>query len=234
MTAGAVLAAKRGERGLTIRNAAAATRIRPEYLAALEADDLQLLPGPVYVKGYLRTYAQYLGVDPEPLVEMLPAAAEDPRRRLRIGPQRPPKRLVVTAPAVIASAIVLLVGAFAGYAWRQVQADQRAPAGPPAAQLAAASPPGTPLPSPTPQPRPIVVGVRVTDLVWVNVIVDGKPQYTDAGKMLASGSVVYFTGLDVKITSGKAAATYITIDGRSLGPLGAGVATREFTSQTSP
>jgi cytoskeleton protein RodZ len=234
MTPGAVLAARRGERGLTIRSAAAATRIRPEYLSALEAGDLQLLPGPVYVKGYLRTYARYLGVDPEPLVEMLHVSVEDPRRRLGIGPQRPHGPFVVTAPAVIAAAVVLLAGAFAGYAWRQLQADQRAAGGPPPAQLAVASPPTTPLPSPTPQPQPIVVGIRVTDLVWVNVIVDGKPQYADAGKMLSAGSVVYFTGLDVKITSGKAGATYITIDGRSLGPLGAGVATREFTSQTSP
>ncbi len=233
MTPGEVLAARRGEHGLTIRNAAAATRIRPEYLAALEADDFARLPGPVYAKGYLRTYARYLGVDPEPLVGMLHVGAEDPGRRLGIGPQRRPRRFLVTIPAVIASAIVLLVGAFAGYAWRQLQADQRGSAGPPSVQLAAASPPTTPLPSPSPQPRPIVVGVHVTDLVWVNVIVDGRAQYADAGKMLAAGSVVYFTGLDVKVTSGKAAATYITIDGRALGPLGAGVATREFTSQTS-
>lgn len=44
---------------------------------------------------------------------------------------------------------------------------------------------------------------------------------------------VYFTGVDIKITSGKAAATLITIDGRPIGALGTGVATREFTSQTS-
>lgn len=234
MTPGAVLAARRGERGLTIRSASAATRIRPEYLSALEAGELELLPGPVYVKGYLRAYARYLGIDPEPLVEMLHVGVEDPRRRLGIGPQRTPGRFVVTTPAVIASAVVLLAGAFAGYAWRQLQADPHAAGGPPQAQLAVAGPPTTPLPSPSPQQRPIVVGVRVTEVVWVNVLVDGKPQYADSGKTLAAGSVVYFTGLDVKITSGRAAATYITIDGHSLGPLGAGVATREFTSQTSP
>ena len=132
-----------------------------------------------------------------------------------------------------AAALVLVVSGFAGYAWRQIQADQRPAAGPPTAQLVAAGPPSTPLPTPTPQARPIVVGVRVTDVVWINVSIDGEPQYADAGKMLAAGSVVYFTGVDVKITSGKAASTFITIDGRSLGALGAGVATREFTSQTS-
>jgi cytoskeletal protein RodZ len=190
VTPGEVLAAKRGERGLTIRNVATATRIRAEYLAALESDDLERLPAPVYAKGYLRTYARYLGVDPEPLVEMLQVGAQDPRRRLGIGPQISPRKFAVTAPAVVAATVVLLGGAFAGYAWRQLQADQRPSA-------------------------------------------DAPPQYADAGKMLDAGSVVYFTGLDAKITSGKAAATCITIDGRALGPLGAGVATRDFTSQTS-
>jgi len=74
----------------------------------------------------------------------------------------------------------------------------------------------------------------VTDSVWMNAIVDGTPQYGDSGRTLPAGSIVYFTGVDVKITSGKASATFITIDGRSLGPMGVGVATREFSSQTSP
>jgi hypothetical protein len=66
------------------------------------------------------------------------------------------------------------------------------------------------------------------------VIVDGKSEYTDSGKILPAGSEVYFTGVDIKITSGKAAATMITVDGHALGALGTGVATREFSSQTSP
>lgn len=74
----------------------------------------------------------------------------------------------------------------------------------------------------------------MTEEVWINVMVDGKPQYGDMGRALPAGSVVYFTGLDVKVTSGKAWATFISIDGRNLGPMGAGVATREFSSQTSP
>jgi hypothetical protein len=45
---------------------------------------------------------------------------------------------------------------------------------------------------------------------------------------------VYFAGVDIKITSGRASATFITIDGRPIGALGNGVATRDFSSQTSP
>ena len=56
----------------------------------------------------------------------------------------------------------------------------------------------------------------------------------DLVRPLPAGSVVWFTGVDVKIPSGKAWATFISIDGRNLGPMGVGVATRELSSQTSP
>ena len=234
MTPGALLAAKRGERGLTIQQAATATRIRPEHLAALEADDTERFAAPVYAKGYLRNYALYLGLDPEPLVTMLHHGPRDPRLALGLRNLAVRPRLVLTAPAVASAGLVLLATGFALYAWRQIEADQRPSPSPAAAQLAAIGPPATPAPTPSPQPRPIVVGITVTDVVWVNVIVDGKPQYADAGRTLQPGSQVYFTGVDVKVTSGKAAATFITIDGHALGALGSGVATREFSSQTSP
>ncbi|HEV2033747.1 MAG TPA: helix-turn-helix transcriptional regulator [Candidatus Dormibacteraeota bacterium] len=233
MSLGAVLAERRGERGLTIEQVASATRIRAEYLRALEADQPGRLPAPVYAKGYLRTYARYLGLDPEPLVEVLRSPAQNPRRALGLGMLAVRPRVVLTAPAAAAVGLMLFAGAFAIYAWRQVEADQRPGITLPSGQQAAAAP-ATPVPSPSPEPRPIVVGVHVTDAVWLNVIVDGKPQYSDAGKVLPAGSQVYFTGLDIKITSGKAAATMITIDGHPVGALGTGVATREFSSQTSP
>ena len=234
MTFGEALAAKRGERGLTIEQAAAATRIRPHYLSALESDDLQRLAAPVYAKGHLRTYARYLGLDPEPLVAMMRVEAQEPRRMLSIGRVVMRPRMVITAPAVAAVGLVLLVGAFSGYAWRQIQSDQRPTTPSPGSHVAAITPGATPAPSPSPQARPMVLGVRVTEEVWINVFVDGRPQYADAGKTLPAGSVVYFAGVDIKITSGKASATFITIDGRSIGAMGTGVATRDFSAQTSP
>lgn len=234
MSLGEVLAARRGERGLTIQQAAAATRIRAHYLSALESDDLERLAAPVYAKGHLRTYARYLGLDPEPLVGMLRTETQDPRRLLSIGKLAVRPRVILTAPALAAASLMVLAGAFTAYAWRQVQADQRPVVTSPAAQPVAVAPFGTPLPSPTPALKPIVVGVRVTDETWINVFVDGRPLYADAGKMLPAGAVIYFSGVDIKITSGKAAATFITIDGRAVGALGTGVATRDFSSQTSP
>jgi transcriptional regulator with XRE-family HTH domain len=232
MTLGEVLAAKRGERGLTIEQAASATRIRAHYLSALESNELERLAAPVYAKGHLRTYALFLGLDPEPLVAMLNPAPRDVRRLLSIGNLAARPRVVITAPALAAAGLVLLAGAFSGYAWRQVQADQRPVAPSPTAQVAAVASPGTPVATPSPQTRPIVVGVRVTEEVWINAFVDGRPAYADGGKTLPAGSLIYFSGVDIKITSGKAASTFITIDGRAVGALGTGVATRDFSSQT--
>lgn len=151
MTIGAFLAAKRGERGLTLQQAAHATHIRLEHLVALEADEPEHLPAPVYARGYLRTYASYLGLDEESLVSKLHAPVQDPRKTLGLGMMlaaRP--RFVLTGPAAAVAGLLLLAGAFTGYAWRQIEADQRgtiitAPATP-----AIDSPPPTPLTTPSP------------------------------------------------------------------------------------
>lgn len=233
MKPGTLLAAKRGERGLTIEQAAAATRIRAEYLLALESDELESFSAPVYAKGYLKTYARYLDLDADALVASAQTAARLPRLALGLGRSERKPRLVVTAPLVAAAGVLLLAGAFTAYAWRQLAADQHPAPITLASQLGPPTVPASPATSPSVQTRPIVVGVRVTDVVWINAVVDGTPQYADSGKTLPAGSVVYFTGVDVKITSGRAAATFITIDGRSLGALGVGVATKEFSSQTS-
>ena len=233
MTPGQALAAKRGERGLSIDQVSASTRIRPDYLRALEADDYESLAAPVYTRGYLRTYAAFLGLDAEELLGQLPAPRRSPDLAMKVMEKDQRRGFAITTPAVAGVGLVLLVGVFAGYAWRQITVDQRA-----MVASSTASPVqgvvATPSASPAIQARPIVVGVRVTDAVWINVTVDGNPQYGDSGRTLTAGSVVYFTGLDVKITTGKASATFITIDGRNLGAMGVGVATKEFSSQTSP
>ncbi|HYL08571.1 MAG TPA: helix-turn-helix transcriptional regulator [Candidatus Udaeobacter sp.] len=231
MTPGQALSARRGERGLSIEQAAAATRIREDHLRALENDSLDGFPAPVYAKGYLRSYATYLGLDPRELIAPLPDARPNLAVGLGAGAER--RRFVLTTQGAAAIGLVLLVSAFAGYTWKQVTTDQRVVLTPASSQTVPAAAP-TAAVSPAVQARPIVVGVRVTDTVWINAVIDGTPLYGSTGKTLAPGSVVYFTGVDVKVTSGKASATFVTLDGRSLGPMGVGVATRDFSSQTSP
>lgn len=66
---GATLYEARVERGLDVTEVEARTKIRAKYLRALEEEEWEVLPGPTFVKSFLRTYAEELRLDPRPLVE---------------------------------------------------------------------------------------------------------------------------------------------------------------------
>jgi cytoskeletal protein RodZ len=63
-TLGEILKAQRTSLGLSLEQAESATRVRGRLLEALENDDLERLPAPGYVKGYVWSYAKYLELDP--------------------------------------------------------------------------------------------------------------------------------------------------------------------------
>jgi len=240
VTLGGILAEARRARGVTLEQAASATRVRLHTLAALEEDREEELPAPVYVRGYLRSYAGYLEIDPEQLLAAYEAGRAKPTGSLAIRPLSSltsSPNLVLTAPAAGAVGLVLLVFAFTGYVYRELDSVRMPPAAPRAAATALPSPATSPSPSiaaatPAPAPAPAIVQVTVTDTVWIDVAVDGKPQFADAGRILQPGATVSFTGARVKVTTGKGVATIVTVNGKDLGPMGGGVTTREYTAQT--
>lgn len=73
---GAMLRKRREAMGATLAEVETATKIRQKYLAALEADEWQLLPGEVVGRGFLRNYATYLGLDANELIERRRAVAD--------------------------------------------------------------------------------------------------------------------------------------------------------------
>jgi cytoskeleton protein RodZ len=103
---------------IDIADVEAATKIRAKYLRALENEEWDLLPGPTFVKTFLRTYADYLGLDARNLVEDYRARFERPAAQeltpfgTSIGGRRKRPRRPVLAPwmAVIVG-ILALVGA---------------------------------------------------------------------------------------------------------------------------
>lgn len=66
---GQILSQARENKGLTVADVQQATRINPRYIEALENGEYGELPSPVHVRGFLRNYARYLGLDPAPLLE---------------------------------------------------------------------------------------------------------------------------------------------------------------------
>ena len=67
------------------------TKIRAKYLRALENEEWDLLPGEVYVKSFLRTYGEYLGLDTRELVDDFRRQYERPSDQ-EMRPIAPPGR----------------------------------------------------------------------------------------------------------------------------------------------
>jgi cytoskeleton protein RodZ len=85
-TIGQRLKIEREEQRLTLEKVFEATRIRVPYLQALEADDLSVLPSPVQARGYLRNYAEFLGLDFESILEEMHATSLQQASGKVVGP----------------------------------------------------------------------------------------------------------------------------------------------------
>jgi cytoskeleton protein RodZ len=65
---GEILQRERRERGFSLSEIAQATKISLTHLKSLESNDFKALPGGAFSKGFLRTYARHIGLDPEEMV----------------------------------------------------------------------------------------------------------------------------------------------------------------------
>jgi transcriptional regulator with XRE-family HTH domain len=130
-TIGDTLREARMRQHLDIADVESRTKIRAKYLRALENEEFGMLPGPTFVKTFLRTYAEALGLDPQVLVEEYratyesrdevehlqqlgpTAVARDRRRGARAGPPRGPWMLIGLA-VVAVIAVLLVIGLVGG------------------------------------------------------------------------------------------------------------------------
>src|SRR5215212_3415430 len=87
---GRLLEHKRKEQGLSLEEVEQATKIRKRYLTGLEHDDYAVLPDAVYARGFLKTYANYLGLDGEAFARELKSTRK-PRRERGIDYQSRPE-----------------------------------------------------------------------------------------------------------------------------------------------
>jgi hypothetical protein len=137
-------------RGVEFVQAEGATKIRGKYLRALEEEQFSLLPSPTYVKGFLRTYAEYLGLDGQLYVDEYNSrfvVGEDEDRlkprRSSVRPQRRNRR-VETNVVLVALAAIAIVTIVVISAWKSSGGGSGGPTvahRPAAPQVARAVPP---------------------------------------------------------------------------------------------
>ncbi|WP_135229128.1 RodZ domain-containing protein [Deinococcus fonticola] len=125
MTFGAALQQAREAQGHDLADVAARTRIRSEYLRAIEAEELGALPERALVRSYITTYARDLALDPAPLLADLEALYPDnapPVQRSYLQTTEPARRGCGAAlPTLLA---VLLIGGAAAYSFWQSRAPK--------------------------------------------------------------------------------------------------------------
>lgn len=175
---GELLRTTRQQRNVTIAEAATATRIKPSFLEALEEEDFALLPGPAYVTGFMRNYAQYLGLHPDDVLQDFYAFQKAPAPIVK-----PATRVLANVHArqnrkrylwIFAAVVVLFAGAFAikqyndsydhGYAAPLRMTPQN---------LGAGLGSGTTANHATTSNRAVTVRLRAGSPVWVRVTADG-------------------------------------------------------------
>jgi Helix-turn-helix domain/RodZ C-terminal domain len=118
---GSTLREARMRARIDISEVEARTKIRAKYLRAIENEEWDLLPGPVYVRSFLRTYGEYLGLDWRMLIDEYKRRYEGPSdHELRPvtspgrerGPRRPsvPPWLVIACVFVVIIVVLIVVG----------------------------------------------------------------------------------------------------------------------------
>lgn len=163
-TLGDTLRHARLDMGVSVADAARETRIRREYIEALEAGDPARLPPPVYTQGLVRTYAEFLGLSAQSLVSMYQAV---PRNEVRTNlrpaiPHVPIPRSLPIRPILVGlgciAAIVLVIFLWSLYQTAADAVRRDDPTGSTVRASTPTLPPGVPTPitlfaaSPVPSP----------------------------------------------------------------------------------
>jgi cytoskeleton protein RodZ len=211
-------------RGLTIEQISAVTRISPRIVRAIEADDLQSVPGGVFIRGFLRMYAREVDLDPEDVVK---------RFRARFDPA-PPTAAVADAdedpePLDAASRstdlgqlaaiglIVIAAAAYLGIHRTNDGAPERM--SPPRADLAVATAgfAGAPRPVALESPE-LSIDLNATGPCWVEATADGVGR---VHRLMDAGDRATVTAQhEVMLRAGDPAALAFSVNGAPGRPLG--------------
>jgi hypothetical protein len=205
---GAKLRGERERRGIGIDEIEAETRIRAKFLLALEEERFDVLPGPAYVRAFVRDYAEQLGLDPQELVNELNARPElvpdevvmmPPRQVTEVPLLDRRARIVVWVAAAVALALVAAVAVFL---LASRGSSSGAPATPPAGNTGTGAPSSSPTSAttggtsatttpPPAGPRPLVLVASGGD-VWLTVRAGSATGKLLFANTLAAGRRLHF------------------------------------------
>lgn len=219
---------QREMREISLRDIADRTKISLRYLEAMEADRFDLLPAPIFAKGFLREYARYVGLSPDEVVNhylsVQQAGADEEegvKKDATLAGQRPNRPKPVrnwTYGLFLALAVLVLIGLVAALAWyaENRREDPAADVTPPPIAAPPAPAPvsiAAPLPTPERPKAPLEITLDFTAECWVEVIADGERRLA---QVMAQGeSYPVEAQQTAQITLGDTGAAEVQVNGLS-------------------
>jgi len=227
---GELLSSRRKQRGNSIHDVERAIKIRAKYLEALEADEFEILPGDAYVVGFIKSYAEYLGIDPSGLIEAYRSEHQAPRLEVR-QPLVSSWRERRSLPSLLAAGLLFLC-VLSAVVWAAARIVGRvgSSSNPPAPQKRAAVIEATQTAEGKKPPRKRAAGawresftlqlVATDSANWLAVRLDGRKVFD--GNIGAGERRVWRVKKRIVIRSTTADVLRVYRDGRFVGKLGTG------------
>lgn len=226
---GKTLRKAREKKGLSLEEAASQTRIHHNVLRDLEDGNFHLLPSPAYVKGFLKRYAEYLGLPSAALIDQyLSTHPQEPEQILVLKgkelPRLPLDKFIIVGTLVLILAIILTSGFFVFRALRLRKSVRPAQTSEPTVSSALTEPADvkksipTPLVSVKKVSGPLRLEIFAEEDSWLEVRCNGKLLFQG---VLPKGSREIWQGEDkIRLQIGDAGALRLNLNGNPLGKLG--------------
>lgn len=245
-TMGAQLRELRQEQSVAIDTIARQTLIPARLLRAIEDGDLAKLPEPVYVQGFLRRFADYVGLDGSTYARAFPTGNESTPSK----PSWQGASIVQLRPFHLYLLYIFLVIFSVRGLSESVNSDSRSPdSSIPPPQTANIPDELTPGPSsedvslpelapstvtanassstsPNSPAQQVQVGVTLTDESWIQVVADGETTFEG---MLSQGTHTWNAKRELTVIAGNAGGVMIAVNGDEAQPMGAPGSVEELT-----
>ncbi len=213
---------KREEKGWSVEEVAQRTKIRGRYIRAMEEENFDAFPAGFYTRGFLRSYADHLGLDPDEVIRVYEQRVEAPDEDGE--EERSPDDTTrngfywLSLGGVAAVALVLV---FFRFAWIHPGQAQVEPAAPNVARSPGVAPSGDAGPHTIPlqnQPDKLKLRVVALEKTWIFVIFDGLEKRE---MMLQAGEEVQWEAEDtILVRLGNAAGIRLYYRGDPIPKLG--------------
>lgn len=114
-TLASLLSSQRKAKKISLKKVSADLLIKEEHLSALESGDWSSLPEPTFVKGFIRNYSQYLGLDPGFLLALYRREYDEAKYPKKPSIFERKKRLMLTPNKLVNAVFILAILVFVGY-----------------------------------------------------------------------------------------------------------------------